>query len=279
MSDASIERLWDERAAHFDDWGPPLRPPPEDLALYARFVAARFGGRPAALRTLLMGVTPELATLDWPVALDMTAVDQSEPMVRRVWPGDVPGRRRAIVDDWMQWQPARPLDLVLSDGAPVFFARPARLFERVRAVLANDGAFVTRVFCAPAQREDVADVMADLERGRIENFHLFKWRIAMALQVDPQTGVEQRTVHDTIEAAGIDFSRLAQPGFDARAVGTLRFYKGQAATLHFPTREGYATALADAGFRAVEHAIAGHAGGDRFVVFMATGRREGIADA
>lgn len=274
MTDPATERLWDERAAHFDDWGPPLRPPPEDLALYARFVARRFTGRRNALRALLMGVTPELARLDWPVPLDLTAVDQSAPMVRRVWPGDVPGRRRAVVGDWMRWQPAQPLDLVLTDGAPVFFARPGALFEHVRSILAGDGAFVVRAFCAPPVREGLDDVLADLQAGRIGNFHLFKWRIAMALQAHAHEGVAQRTVHDAIAGARIDFSKLPQPGFDARAVSTLRFYEDQGGTLHFPTREAYAAALEQAGFAVVEHAVAGHSGGDRFVVFLATARRE-----
>lgn len=273
MTHAATERLWDERAAHFGDWGAPLRPPPEDLALYTRFVARRFAGRGAALSALLMGVTPELAELDWPVPLDLTAVDQSAPMVHRVWPGDLPGQRRAVVGDWMQWQPARPLDLVLTDGAPVFFAEPAVLFERAHSLLASEGAFIVRAFCAPRQRESVERVMADLHDGRIGNFHLFKWRIAMALQADAQEGIAQRSVHDTIEAARIDFAQLPQPGFDPRAVGTLRFYKDQTATLHFPTREQVEAALVRAGFAVVEHAIAGHSGGDRFVVFMAAGQR------
>jgi hypothetical protein len=273
MTTAATERLWDERAAHFGDWGAPLRPPPEDLALYARFVSRQFAGRGTPLSALLMGVTPELADLDWPVPLDLTAVDQSAPMVRRVWPGDVSGQRRAIVGDWMQWQPPRPLDLVLTDGAPVFFAEPVPLFERARSLLASEGAFIVRAFCAPRERESVERVMADLHHGRIVNFHLFKWRIAMALQANAHEGVAQCAVHDAIAAAGIDFARLPQPGFDPRAVGTLRFYKDQTATLHFPTREQYEAALARAGFAVVEHAIAGHAGGDRFVVFMAAGQR------
>jgi SAM-dependent methyltransferase len=272
MNNAATERLWDERAAHFGDWGAPLRPPPEDLALYARFVGSRFADRGKVVNTLLMGVTPELAELDWPVPLDLTAVDQSAPMVRRVWPGDVPGLRRAIVGDWMQWQPSRPLDLILTDGAPVFFADPAVLFERAHSLLANDGAFIMRTFCAPHERESVERVMADLYDGRIGNFHLFKWRIAMALQADAGQGVAQRTVHDTIAAAGIDFSKLPQPGFDARSVGTLRFYKDQTGTLHFPTCGTCEAALLHAGFAVVEHAVAGHAGGERFVVFMAAGR-------
>jgi hypothetical protein len=273
MTHTAAEHLWDERAAHFGDWGPPLRPPPEDLALYARFVGRRCAGRSAALSALLMGVTPELAELDWPVTLHLTAVDQSAPMVHRVWPGDVPGRRRAVVGDWMQWQPPQPLDLVLADGAPVFFADPALLFERARALLASDGAFIVRAFCAPRQRESIDSVMADLHGGRIGNFHLFKWRIAMALQADARVGVAQRTVHDAIEAARIEFALLPQPGFDERAVGTLRFYKDQPGTLHFPTREQVEAALVRAGFTVIEHAVAGHAGGDRFVVFMAAGHR------
>ena len=265
----SIDPLWDERAAHFDDWGPPLRPPPADIALYRRFVAHCFGERHAPVPALLLGVTPELAAADWPVPLQLTAVDQSEPMVRRVWPGDVPGQRRAFVGDW--WQPIdmpRP-SLVLTDGAPVFFPQPQRLFAHVAAMLSDDGAFVVRAFCAPPRREPLAEVMAGVHAGAFDTFHRFKWHVAMALQDDAGAGVAQHRVWQVITEAAPDWGALPQPGFSPRAVGTLRFYRGQAGTLHFPTREATAQAL-HAHFHAVEAADAGTPGAERFTVFCAS---------
>ncbi|MES2957447.1 MAG: hypothetical protein V4792_04615 [Pseudomonadota bacterium] len=268
MTTATDHSLWDERAAHFDDWGTPLRPPAEDLALYAAFVERCFVATSTPVPTLLLGVTPELASTRWPVPLRLTAIDQSEPMVRRVWPGDVADQRRALVGDWMRFAPDETPSLVLTDGAPVFFADPQVLFERVRTLLAPDGAFVVRAFCAPPQRERVDDVLADARHGAIENFHLFKWRIAMALQEQAREGVAQQRVWSVIHAADIDFEALPQPGFSARAVSTLRFYREQAGTLHFPTRQAYSRMLRES-FDRVESAHAGHCGGECFSVFLA----------
>ena len=53
------------------------------------------------LRVFLCGVTPEIVTMSWPCAIDLTAMDQAESMVRVVWPGDVAGVRRAIVGNWL----------------------------------------------------------------------------------------------------------------------------------------------------------------------------------
>jgi hypothetical protein len=260
--------LWEERAAHFDDWGQPLRPPPADIALYARFVGGHFAQHPTPVEARLLGVTPELACADWPVALRLTAVDQSEAMIRLVWPGDIPGRRHALVGDWLSPSALPTPSLVLTDGAPVFFARPQRLFEHVAALLADDGAFVVRLFCAPPRRQRLEEVMAALEARRFDTFHRFKWHVAMALQDDAETGVAQHRVWQVITEAGIDFTRQPQPGFSARAVATLRFYRDQAAGLHFPTRDAWA-ALLGASFEQVEAADAGTPGAERYTVFSA----------
>jgi hypothetical protein len=261
--------LWDERAAHFDDWGVPLRPPADAIALYAGFVRRRFSGRAEPLPALLLGITPELALARWPVPLRLTAVDQSEPMVRRVWPGDQPGERRAIVGDWMRYRPDDPPALVMTDGAAVFFSRPESLFERAAAFLGPDGVFLIRAFCAPPQRASLDTVLAAARAGEIETFHGFKWRVAMALQDGPRAGVAQHRIWETITRAGIDFASLPQPGFSASACSTLRFYRDQAATLHFPTAAGYAAALRTA-FAEVEWARSAHADGERYVVFCAS---------
>jgi hypothetical protein len=261
---------WDERAAHFDDWGTPLRPSASDLALYAAFVGERFAGRRTPVESLLLGVTPELALMRWPVPLGLTAIDHSEPMVRRVWPGDLPGERRALVGDWMHYAPAAPPELVLTDGAPVFFSRPETLFARVRELLSPQGMFIVRAFCAPPAREHLDAVLADAQAGRVDSFHLFKWRVAMAMQDDAQAGVAQHAVWARCKDMALDYAALPQPGFSARAVSTLRFYEGQSARLHFPTREQYAQALGRV-FGTVRFANPSYACGERFTVFRADG--------
>ena len=46
--------------------------------------------------------TPELAAMTWAESCTLLAADACLPMVRVVWPGDVPQRRWAICADWRQ---------------------------------------------------------------------------------------------------------------------------------------------------------------------------------
>ncbi len=110
--------------------------------------------------------------------------------------------------------------------------------------------------------------MAALEAGRLDTFHRFTWHVAMALQDDAESGIAQHRVWQVITAAGIDFTRQPQPGFSAPAVATLRFYRDQAARLHFPTRAAWADLLR-ASFEQVESADAGTPDAERFTVFCA----------
>jgi SAM-dependent methyltransferase len=272
MSRNALHETWELRARWFDRYGTPLRPGEPDLALYRRFVGAGFARPREPLPALLLGVTPELVTTTWPVPLAWTAIDQSAAMLRHVWPGDVPGQRRAIIGDWLDFSPpaSETPALVATDGAPVFFARPEVLFQRVRALLRDDGMFVFRAFCAPVVRERIDMVLEAARRGEIDNFHRFKWRVAMALQDDPRQGVAQSAVKGRIDAAALDFACLPQPGFDERAVSTLSFYEGTDAMLHFPTRQQVVASLRTV-FGDVASAHADRPDGERYVVFRAQG--------
>ena len=84
----------------------------------------------------------------------------------------------------------------------------------------------------------------DARAGAIGNFHVFKWRVAMALQADSTAGV---CVHDIWQAwadSAIDPARLAQPGWSADAVETIRFYREQPGRLYFPTLQEFRELLA-----------------------------------
>src|SRR4029078_5034459 len=86
----------------WDDWGSPLRPAPEDIAIFRRAIAAWHATNGARRgRLFLCGVTPGVATMEWPFASELVAMDRAESMVRVVWPGDIPGVRRASVGNWL----------------------------------------------------------------------------------------------------------------------------------------------------------------------------------
>ena len=246
-----IRETWDEISRHYGDYGSPLRPSSEDIAIFCRTVERwhSAAGRNDTIRLFLCGVTPDIASIRWPFAYELTAMDRVESMVRYVWPGDIPGVRRALVGDWLTpGMPAQSRDVVTGDGGFVFFDYPngqRALAASMRNLLRPDGLFYYRLYTRPAQTETLGQIVSDAGAGLVESFHAFKWRVAMALQPDSRTGVKLDDVWQACTDARIDRERLPQPGWSPAAVGTIRFYRGRQARLWFPTLDEFRNVLSD----------------------------------
>jgi SAM-dependent methyltransferase len=235
-----LRETWNDVADHWNDWGPPLRPCAQDLSIMRGALEKWLQENPVnRMRVFLCGVTPEIVTMPWPGAIDLTAVDQAESMVRIVWPGDVPGVRRAIVGNWLATGlPTSSFDVVINDGGFGFFNYPTglrALLKEIRRLLKSGGLFVGRDFAQLQQPESVSQVLNAARSGGISNFHAFKWRLAMALQTSASQGVRQGDVWNAWSEAAIDPTVLPQPGWSERAVGTIHFYRGKEARLQFAT--------------------------------------------
>src|SRR5689334_21673764 len=99
---ADLKQTWGDIAERWDDWGPPLRPCMEDLRMTIATMKAWHARNPVSRpRVFLCGVTPEIVTMAWPFPIGLFAMDQAASMIRLVWPGDIPGVRRAVVGNWM----------------------------------------------------------------------------------------------------------------------------------------------------------------------------------
>jgi SAM-dependent methyltransferase len=231
--------------------------------------------RGAPLRVFLCGVTPEIVTMDWPFPVDLTGMDQAESMVRLVWPGDRPGVRRGLVGSWLEsGLTAGSQDVVIGDGGFVFFAFPGAqkaLMAELRRVLAPGGLFVYRHYAQADRRESLDEVLGAARSGSIGNFHVFKWRLAMALQQDSPAGVRQHDIWTAWSRAEIDATKLPQPGWSARAVGTIHFYRDKQARLYFPTL-GEFTGLLEERYEDIEVRIPGYELGERCPVIAARPR-------
>lgn len=235
---AEASGVWRQQAHQWSLLGPPLRPARADVAWVAR-VAARWTRRHGrAPRVLLLGVTPELATLAWPAGTELLALDRAWPMIAGVWPGDC-GWRHVVCADWRAPPLARAShDLVVGDGA--LNALPAAAWGDVlaalAATLAPGGALLLRAFVRPEVAETVATVCADLHAGRIGSFHVFKWRLVMALHDDLDTGVALDRVWRVWQTEVGDPARLAAArGWAPEAVATIDAYRDSATRLSFPT--------------------------------------------
>jgi hypothetical protein len=245
-----ILETWNDIASGWGDWGPPLRPDPRDIAITHRIVADWCGDNHVrAARVFLCGVTPEIATMPWPCAVELLAMDRVESMVRAVWPGDVPGIRRAIVGDWLNsGVPSGSLDIVVGDGGFGFFDYPdgqRTLARALRMMLQPNGLFVYRHYAQSDDRESLSDVVDAARAGLVGSFHAFKWRVAMALQTSSSAGVRLHDVWRACTDADIDPGPLPQPGWSDRAVNTIRFYKDREAHLYFPTMSEFRDLLSE----------------------------------
>ena len=271
-----LRKTWNDVACRWNDWGPPLRPCAEDLRLMraalARWLEANPIGR---LRVFLCGVTPEIVTMPWPRAIDLTAVDQAESMVRVVWPGDIPGVRRAVVGNWLATGLASgSFDVAVNDGGFGFFDHPvgvAALLKELQRLLTPNGIFICRDFAQVKPRETLPQVLDAARRGQMSNFHIFKWRLAMALQASSTQGVRQGDIWQTWTDAAIDATMLPQPGWSPQAVGTIDFYRGKEARLYFPTVDEFRTILEES-FEQIEVQYPAYELGERCPILSARPR-------
>lgn len=232
---------WEELSHRWDDLGPPIRPALEDNELLHRLVREELAasGRPHP-RALLLGVTPEIATMSWPAGTRLLALDSSEAMVRNVWPAGEVRNGVAALADWLT-MPVRDAayDIVVGDGSlsvPTYPSGGEALVREIRRVLKDDGALAVRMFTRPETPEPVEAVFADLRAGRIGTIDAAKWRLAMALHGDVATGARMGDIWDAWEANISDPAALMRSlGWPPETPDILTGLRGLDARITFPT--------------------------------------------
>jgi SAM-dependent methyltransferase len=174
-------------------------------------------------------------------------------MIRSVWPGRLRPRDEALCADWLRLPlEGKSVDLVLSDGCLSTLPYPrgyAEVCAELLRVLREGGRCVARCFVLPEKPERPEDVLADLRAERAGGFHAFKWRLVMALQPDPETGVMLAEVWHAFHQAEGDFASLAlRCGWPLEAVRTIEAYRGVKARYSFPALGEIRDLFIDAGF-------------------------------
>ena len=243
---------WDVNARQWGRLGAPLRPSPADVDVVARVARERGGTATAPLRALLLGVTPEIATIAWPRGTRLVAVDRSADMIRGVWPrAGVPSAAEALRANWLAL-PVAPgsIDVAAGDACLNSLAYPAgyrALGRELRRALATEGRAVLRVFVQPDDRESLDGVADDLHEGRIGSFHAFKLRLLMALQETAERGVR---LPDAWEAWRGLFPRpdalAGRLGWPRDVFTTIDVYRDTDASYSFPTLDELRAALGEA---------------------------------
>lgn len=240
--------LWTTLAKQWRVIDVPLRPCAEDVAFYEAVAHGwRLDHPGKRLRALLLGVTPEIATMRWPEGTTLAAVDHSRPMVASVWPK--PAHGVAICADWRAMPlPRASCDLALGDGCLTLLPPPdgyGAFAASLRATLADDGLVALRCFCRPVRAETPAEVFSDLRAARVRGFHAFKWRLVMSLHGTLEEGVRLADVWDCWAAEAHDPEALAERcGWPVELVRSMELYRGNASRYFFPAIDEAAAALA-----------------------------------
>lgn len=252
-------------APKWSDWGPPLRPSPDDCAVFQRVVSTLNAGASA----VVLGLTPEIIECDWPADIRLTAVDHSRAMFDALWPAkNGPANARAVLGDWCSMPiPSASIDLVAGDGCFVLLDFPdayAALTREVRRVLRPGGRFVIRVFLRPDRSETIADIALALAKGEIGSAHALKLRLLAA--VHGASGHGSR-LDDAWQAWSGMSTHLPERCFGVRGwtpgeIGGIEWYRGMDARYYLPTLAELREAMHD-GFTEVECAWGRHELADR----------------
>jgi hypothetical protein len=271
---------WDGFATSYNDLGPPLRPSEEEVGSMEGIVrewALSQGIR--SPQALLLGVTPAIASMRWPPATSLMAIDKSFPMARIVWPGDIPGERTMVCGDWLAL-PRRETscDLVVGDGSINCLSYPdgfCALAEAAAGVLRGNGLLVLRSYLQAASRESPEQVYQNALDGSIGSFQAFKLRLLMALQHTAQEGIAVNDAYQWV-CRDVDLPALARrTGWTKPAVETIERYKGCTTVYSFPSLEELRSALLPR-FEELSLLIPGHEMGPRCPICVFTVRKPAL---
>jgi SAM-dependent methyltransferase len=190
--------------------GAPLAPSAADLAWFQAHIIEAL--RRSGLRgALVLGVTPGLATLDWPPQAPLVVIDWAAEIFRHRWPcAGLPPGAAPVRADWRQLPISdASVDLVAGDGCYTALApaADARLLSaEVHRVLRPGGLLCLRAFVRSARVPPARELFERLRAGQYADLDVFRWLLAMAVQADSRDGV---ALGDVIAAAGETADRVA----------------------------------------------------------------------
>jgi hypothetical protein len=254
-----IVNHWDRHAQQWELVGPPLRPSTQDTDYFKKIIRdwSSDNGQenPSAL---LLGVTPELAQLDWPDKTRLFAADYSTQMIRSLWPLQNRQDRLAFCADWRKLPlPHNSAGIVIGDGCFTLLSYPAGyqdLARETRRALRDNGLLIVRFFIGTGDTASPEQIHEQLLAGKIGNFHIFKFRLAIALQDNATEGVCVGDVWENWNAQGYDVDRLAAKlNWQPETLRTIDAYRGMSARYTYPTMNELESALSPWFYRVKSH--------------------------
>jgi len=157
---------WNEYLAKtWKKYLPPIRPAPEELAIFGRLLERELQNKRSNITVLILGSTPELRDLVLSHHLVPTVVDYSEAnylalttlMAQR-------GKEHFVNQNWPNMEIGETFDVILSEAASTVVSCKMndRFFERMHAHLKPDGVMLAKTWVRPNnQRPDMIALIAD----------------------------------------------------------------------------------------------------------------------
>jgi SAM-dependent methyltransferase len=258
--DRSALAFWNATAKYWH-LRPPLAPSTDDIAWFERSVTAFYekrGRQP--LTALLLGLTPDVATMRWPADTALVVVDWSTEVFRHRWPErGFPQVAAPVRGDWRELPVANEsIDVALGDGCYTAFATPgeaAALNGEVARVLKPRGLFCIRCYTLPRRPTSTRALFDDLLAGRYANPALFRWLVVMAVHGNSRRGVVLADVWDEWQARFPEpAAQLRLLGWDEQSIQQIARYKDRPVRYSFHALAEL-QALATERFTAVESEI------------------------
>jgi len=241
MLTGKTQNHWEKHAQQWELVGPPLRPSTLDTDCFTDIIEEWSASNSQdSLAALLLGVTPEIAHMDWPLNARLFAADYSAEMIRSLWAMQDRQDRLAFCSDWRTLPlPDDSVGIVVGDGCFTLLSYPEGyqgLAREARRVLRGDGLLIVRFFVSTDDPASPAQVHEQLLTGVIGNFHIFKFRLAIALQQSAAEGVCVGDVWDNWNAQGYDVEELAaRLNWQPETIRTIDAYRGMPARYTYPT--------------------------------------------
>ena len=237
---------WARHALQWDSVKAPLRPGLDDVAWFRTHLNAyKLKAEKLAQtdRALLLGVTPELAALHRSVGI--VAVDRCEAMVQQVLYTQTKDNGHSqdcvpLIGNWTSLPlKDHSVPLVLGDGVLLFYDfvdGVNRLLTELTRVLMHDGYLLLRVFISGPRKESLNELSSALARGEVANFHIYKWRLAMALQENLRQGVKPCELLEVFNRIHADRQALALAmNWPLNEINTIDAYRNVSQPYYFPT--------------------------------------------
>lgn len=225
--------------------GHPLRPNAEDLGFLQQEILPKIKLNSSEFkRVIILGVTPEFPELPWGENTEIIAIDNSSEMIRNVWETRYHNKQncQAFLADWTNIPlKNNSCDVVLGDGCFTLLKYPEtyhQVLQEIQRILKPEGLLSMRFFLRPSQAEQITTIFEELEKGIITNFHLFKWRLAMALQKSAEEGISVNYVYQVWrQNISSPEKLLVKLGWSLDLLRTINVYENSATIYTFPTLE------------------------------------------